>query len=264
MKLTNWFKQYIEKFAVILKFLQLKKTQLLHHASKSKNVKKSYFSRIKFVKFIAKANTFNVIQKSLFISIYLIYFDNTRQLYIDLDVSKEMNINSVIYHVIDDSDFLIYSFRKSVQSIMFLNRFLSLTKSKYRSTELKLTELIWIFRKTRHLINFTVKSTIIYIDHEAIFAIVKQISLLTFSTNKLNFRFVRVFDYIQRFDLIIKHKSERLHLISNALFTLSTMSASDAKQLKDEEFDVLFMTSLVKMISSFKKKLIKKYLKDST
>ena len=114
-----------------------------------------------------------------------------------------------------------------------------------------------MFRKIRHLINSTIKSIIIYTNHETTFAIVKQISLSTSSKNKLNLKLVRAFDYIQRFDLIIKHRSKRFYLISNALFRLSLADMNSFNQ--DEEFDVLFTTSLVKMTSSFREEFIKKY-----
>ena len=256
-ELTRWFRQYIEKFAAIVKFLQMRKTLLLQQTSKSENARKSYSSKIKFIESFAEIDAFKIIQKSLSTSTYLVHFDNKRQLYIDLDSSKEMKIDDVIYHVIDDSNFISYSIRKFIQSVMFLNRLLNSAKHRYWSTKLKLIELIWVFRKIRHLINSTIKFIIIYTNHETIFAIVKQIFLSTSSTNKLNLKLVRVFDYIQRFDLIIRHRSKKFHLISNALFRLSLTDMNNFNQ--NEELDVLFTTFLVKMTSSFREKLIKEY-----
>ena len=256
-ELTKWFRQYIEKYAAIVKFLQMKKTLLLQQTSKSKNARKSYFSKIKFTESFAKIDAFKIIQKSLSTSTYLVYFDSKRQLYIDLDSNKKMKIDDVIYHVIDDSSFINYSIKKFIQSVMFLSRFLSAAEHKYWSTELKLVELVWMLRKIRHLINSTIKFIIIYTNHETIFAIVKQISLSTSSTNRLNLKFVRAFDYIQRFDFIIRHKSERFHLISNALFRLLLADMNNFNQ--NEEFNVLFTTFLIKMTSSFREELIKEY-----
>lgn len=52
-------------------------------------------------------------------------------------------------------------------------------------------------------------STIIFIDYDAILEIVKQTSLITTLMNKLNLRLIRVFDYIQRFELELRHKFEK-------------------------------------------------------
>ena len=57
---------------------------------------------------------------------------------------------------------------------------------------------------------------VIYIDHETILNIAKQIILIINSIDKLNFRFVKVFDYLQRFNLEIKHKLNKQHIVSNA------------------------------------------------
>ena len=118
-ELTKWFRQYIEKYAAIVKFLQMRKTLLLQQTSKSENARKSYFSKIKFTESFAKIDAFRIIQKSLSTSIYLIHFDSKRQLYIDLDSSKKMKVNEIIYHVIDDSSHINYSIKKSIQSVMF-------------------------------------------------------------------------------------------------------------------------------------------------
>ena len=171
-----------------------------------------------------------------------------------------MSIDDVIYYVTDNENSLTYFFKKSIQSIMFLNRFLSSVEIRYWSTKLKLADLVWVFKKIRHLINFAVKFTIIYTDHEISFAIVKQTFLSTSSTDKLNFKLVRASNYIQRFDFIIKHKSDKFHLMSDALFKLSVISART--QSEDEKFDVFFTTNLMKMISEFRKKLIEEYIKN--
>ena len=148
---------------------------------------------------------------------------------------------------------------------MFLNRLLILSELKYWSTKLKLTELIWILRKIRHLIDFTNKLAIIYTNHEIFLAIVKQTSFSTSSTDKLNLRLVRTSDYIQRFDFVIRHKSNKLHLISNAFSKLSIKTNTTNCHLEkfEKKLDVLYTTSLVEMSSDFRAKQIKEYSKNS-
>lgn len=103
------------------------------------------------------------------------------------------------------------------------------------------------------------KFSIINTNHETSFTIVKQTPLFTFLTDKLNFRFVQAFDYIQRFNLIIIHKSSKFHFVSNALFKLSINVTFLKKQFLNKGFDVLFTAFLMKMFSKFKEKLIKEY-----
>ena len=52
--------------------------------------------------------------------------------------------------------------------------------------------------------------------------IAKQIFLTTFFTDKLNFCFIQVSQYIQLFHFKIFYKSEKIHLISDILFKLSS------------------------------------------
>ena len=50
---------------------------------------------------------------------------------------------------------------------------------------------------------------VIYTNHETALNIAKQIILIVNFIDKLNFRFVRIFDYMQRFNLNIKHKFDK-------------------------------------------------------
>ena len=110
-------------------------------------------------------------------------------------------------------------------------------------------------------------SIIIYTNHEAILDIFKQTILSTFFTNKLNLRLVRVFDYIQRFDLIIRHKSEKLHVVLDALFRLFTSNSKST--IEDEnELNMLFISahftvSLIAIDDDFKKRIVSEYVENS-
>ena len=146
--------------------------------------------------FKEKIEFFKTIQEHLFKSTYLIHFDFAKQLYVDLNFSS-IEINAMIYHVKSTFKNIFEYFRRNaVQSIMFLSKLMTSAETRYWSIELKIAELIWVLRKIRHLIEFIKTFIIIYIDHEATLNIAKQINLSTFSTDKLNLRFVRAFDYI--------------------------------------------------------------------
>ena len=273
LDLTNWFRQYIKHYAVKSKFLQLRKTRLLKTASKSENAKKSYAVKIKVTQFTKKElNSFKTFQQNLFKSTYLIHFDLTRQLYVDLNFS-DTDINAMIYHVFINMTISektsSYSLRNKIQSIMFLSRFLNEAKSRYWSIELEIAELVWVLRKIRHLMKSIKMSTIIYTDYDATLNIAKQISLITSSTNKLNLRLIRVSNYIQRFSLNIRHKSEKFHTVSDALSRLSaklsTSFSSEQKSdtIDDEKLDVLHTASTIEISFDFKSRIIENYKQDS-
>lgn len=105
-------------------------------------------------------NIFNVLT-------FLAHFDLKRQLYIDLDAFKTWDFAFMIYHVkdfvIDNTKFISRIF---VELILFLSRMLNIAEANYWSTELKVTNIIWIIKRVRHLIDFTdVSLIIIYINH---------------------------------------------------------------------------------------------------
>ena len=168
----------------------------------------------------------------------------------------------MIYHVSSIISREEYWQRTKVQSILFLSRFLSSAKTRYWSIELKIVEFVWVLRKIRHLIESFKLSTIVYIDHEVSVEIVNQTSLSTSFIDKLNLRLIRASEYIQRFSLIIRHKSKKLHVVSDVfsrLFTSNKLSSND----DEDEFDVLFTVFMIEMNSNFKTRMIDEYKKDS-
>ena len=76
-------------------------------------------------------------------------------------------------------------------------------------------------RKIRHMIEvIEIFFIIIYTNYSAAIFISQQINFITFNTNKLNLRLVKTSQYLFNFNLIIKHKSDKFNIISNALFKL--------------------------------------------
>ena len=107
--------------------------------------------------------------------------------------------------------------------------------------------------------------TVIYIDHETAFDIAKQITLIINSIDKLNLRLVKAFDYLQRFDLNIKHKFDKQHIVSNAFFKLVSVNTnrllwkSFTTKTEENVFDALFIVSLIEMNVVFRKKILIDY-----
>lgn len=211
------------------------------------------------------------------------HFNFKRQFYIDVDVNKKSKLNVMIYHF--KKNIKDYSARVMIKSIMFLSRRIIFFEFRYWFTKLKLIDLIWILRKTRHMIKSIMKPFIVYADYKAIIKINRQSSLTTSSTNKFNFQLIRAFKYIQRFRLNIRHKSKKQHLISNALSKLKTSNVNNFIIQNGElnaliiEYEnqnvsnsvasnfvmqttVFHLTSMVQISNNFRKQIMKSYQKE--
>ena len=162
---------------------------------------------------------------------------------------------------------------------------------------MKLAEIVWMLKKIRHLMKAAAFDLliVIYTDYDVALKIIKQTSLITSFINKLNFRFIRVFDYLQRFNLNIRHKFDKQHIIFNAFSRLisdnidfalrkfidekkfnvltctltksltnnefltdNTFLANEKSFAKNDKF-VLFIISLIEMNSDFKQRILKDY-----
>ena len=70
----------------------------------------------------------------------------------------------------------------------------------------------------------TVKPVIIYTNHSAITSIAKQTSLFSSNTNKLNNRLIRASQYLAQFDINMRYKPGKHHLVPDALSQLPVLS----------------------------------------
>ena len=100
-----------------------------------------------------------------------------------------------------------------------------------------------------------------YINHEFALKITNQITLIIINIDKLNLRFVRVFDYIQRFNLNIRHKSNKQHILFDVLFRLvnDNINSSIVRNFDENELNALFIVTFVKMNSNFKQRIFDEY-----
>ncbi len=111
------------------------------------------------------------------------------------------------------------------------------------------------------MIEFFKKSIIIFTNHDFALSIAKQTSLIISSIDRLNLRLIRASKYIQRFNVIIKHKSDKQHVISNALSRLASEN-DDSNTSETEELDALFTTTLIEINLAFKNRIIQEYFDD--
>ena len=80
-----------------------------------------------------------------------------------------------------------------------------------------------MFQKTRHLVEVVKTSIIVFSNHGAFLGIVKQSTLSITSTDKLNLQLVYASDYVQYFPLVINYKSDKHHIIFDALSRLEAV-----------------------------------------
>ena len=264
--MTGWLRNYIPHYAAVTKPLQDRKKELLKPAPKSGNPRKSYSSRTKLSMPNAKEiASFTTLQSLLSRPSYLTHFDPERRLYIDLDASKQFGFGAMAYHTKgdDSGSKSAYPAKSKVEPILFLSRLLKDAETRYWPTELEIAGLVWVVKKVRHMVESSKTPTIIHTDHGASVGIAKQTSLTTSSTDKLNLRLVRASEYLQRFDLDIRYKPGKQHIVPDALSRLSNAGTSTSDR-SEAELDALYAytTSLVELDEQFKTKLREGYKLD--
>ena len=130
---TKYLRQYVTYYAQKTQALQERKTRLLKKAS-IKNKSRQHHSRNTAIddSFETEIDLFNQLQFAFNRLIFLVHFDKTRTLYIDVDASKERDFEIMMYHVKTEREIIATSSKQNeVQFIMFLSKVLSFVESKY-------------------------------------------------------------------------------------------------------------------------------------
>ncbi len=260
LEFIEWLRDYVAWYAQKTESLQHKKTLLLKNSSFQKDhVRKAYVSKtILKNSSKKKLKTFEMIQKIFKNSRFFTHFDLVRQFLIDVNVFKE-DFETFAYHL-KRKDMTKSTI---VESIVFLSKTLISTEKRYWSTELKIAIVVWMIKKLHHMIRVSRHFIIIWTDHSVIVVIIKQTKMITSNTNKLNLRLVKANMYLFQFDLNVKHKFERDHIISNVLFRLSSWEDEEKFIIKHENNilnDInVYVETLMQMFSNFKTRLIAAY-----
>ena len=110
---------------------------------------------------------FEILQNLFTIFIFLVHFDSSHCLYINVNTFKQYSFDVIIYYVEDDSDHtVILSLNRKtaeflcqkIQFILFLSKLLTSAERNYWLIKIETAELIWMVCKTRYLIELTFKS----------------------------------------------------------------------------------------------------------
>ena len=257
--MTGYYRQYIPIYAAISKPLQQRKTYLTRAV---KDVKGTARKRLSHRTYLTaptpkELNAFHHLQKLFASPMILFHFDDKLVLYIDVDASKEFGISARIYYCIDNENQI------SQKPIMFLSRLLTDAETRYWPTEMEIAAIVWVVKKVRHLIEASAHPTVIYTDYSAIIPIVKQTSLNTTSTEKLNLRLVRASEYLQRFRLDIRHKSGKSNIVPDALSRLANRESQNRPSDTEAVLEALtvrcFPISVVQMSPEFRQRILDRY-----
>ena len=92
--------------------------------------------------------------------------------------------------------------------------------------------------------------------------LIKQTILIISFIDKFNFLLIRALNYIQRFNLKIRHKSNKMHVILNALSRLINLNVNAKKSNDENKLNVLFIINLIEMKKIFRNRLLKNYFKN--
>jgi hypothetical protein len=240
LNLIDYLRVYVLWYAQTSLSLQKLKILLFKDSFVKSKSRKVFAKKISINQFIeVEQRSYEHLQKMFSKKSFLRHFDLKRKLFIDVDTSKKKDVERMIFHVKRNSNEKIIFRRSDIEFIMFLRKIFTSAKKRYWLTKLKMSEVIWIVRKIRHLIQELRRSfIIIFTDHSALTEIVKQTSLTSANTNKLNLRLIRAFQYLSTLSIEIRMKSERFHVISN-VFSRLFFIMNKNNQIELSEKDVL-------------------------
>ena len=256
----EWLRHYIFYFAQKSNSLQIRKINLLRSASIKDMPRKFYSVRIDLLKIIEqKRDFYEQIQKTFSRQKFLFHFDSIKTLYADIDAFKVYEFDVMIYHTTKFYENSANISRMNVQSILFLFKMLTETKKRYWSTELEIVELIWIVKKIRHMIEATIKTTILFTNHSAITSIARQISFTSSNTDKFNLKLIKISTYLFQFDLDVRYKSNKINIVSDALFRLLIVTKIFSSLANVFHSIEIFQASLIMMTDEFKKRILAEY-----
>ena len=226
--LTGWLRGYIPWYAQKAEALQRRKVTLLRMSPSNKGRTRKVYSQRTVIEHPDpdELDSYRQLQESFASAGFLVHFDRGRVLYIDVDASKQRGFGAMIYHLKPGAD-PEKPRRTDIEPILFLSRLLNSAETRYWPTELEMAGLVWVVKRVRHMIEAASK-TVVYTDHAANPSIVRQTTLNSSSTDKLNLRLVRASTYLSQFQLDVRYRPGKQHIIPDALSRLPASSVTGA------------------------------------
>ena len=223
LSLTGWLRHCVERYAQLAQSLTARKTALSKLVTSTGNARRRQSTQLKVSDSTAEeTEAFGRLQDAFVGPTFLVHFDPSRRLYVDLDAFKRWGFAAMVYYVVGNPAEGVAFPRTDVQLILFLSKLLNGAEKNYWPTELEVAGIVWVVKRIRHMIEFTKLSpAIIYTDHSAAVSIFKQTTLATSSIDKLNLRLVRASQYLFSFNIAVRHKAGKFNVVSDALSRLS-------------------------------------------
>lgn len=223
--LTGYYRQFVESYAWHAAPLQHLKTSLLRVArpdvgplTKAKQAAASH-KRIPPELLTPEVITaFETIKAKLSAPRTLAHYDSTVPLLVYLDASKERGYAACVHqvphatmamHSLTVDDVVNNRHPSSYERpVMFLSKLLNRYERNYFSTELEITNAVWIARKIQHLIHDNQSKVIFYTDHSAIVNIKDSTSLQSNHLLHQHRKFVNISIFFSQFGdkFEIRHK----------------------------------------------------------
>ena len=143
MKFTNWLRSSIFRYAQRVQSLQKRKITFTKNVIVNEFARKKQTIKIQLYDSThEKRFVFRNLQIAFVSFTFLIHFDRKRRFYIDLNVFKQWNFATIMYHVLNDSFSDVTYSRTIIQSIMFFSRCLNDVEKNYWSTKLKIIDIV--------------------------------------------------------------------------------------------------------------------------
>ena len=266
LSFINWMRNYVSYYAQLSNSFQIRKILMFKNFSIKNNARKRFSNDARLNIFIElKIESYKTIQNFFFKSTFLVYHDQTRQLYIEMNISHERDFDVIVFHIKNDKKIFI---KNDIKFILFFNKILISIEFKYWSIEFEIVELIWFIKRIRHIIEIvvTISQITIYTNHSIIIDIVKQTKLSFNNINKLNFRLIRAFTYLSQYWLNVRHKSKKQYIVFDTFSRLFFNVDVDKKKVSisnSNEFenilDMIYYITLIKTFDDFKSRLKKIY-----
>ena len=239
--LTGYLRNHVHYYAQLASPLQALKTLLLKEAPNQSSQHRLYSSRQRLPRASPQEEqSFKSLQEALSKPSLLVHFDLNKELWIDLDASREWGFGVQIFHVKKGFVTNKWPPRTLMETIIFLSRMLTSAEKNYWPTELEIAGFVWTIKKVRHLVESSKHAVVIQTDHLAILNIIKQSSITsTTSTMRMNVRLVRASQFLRQFQLDVKHKPGKEHIVPDALSSLASVTKLTLPK-DHSELDVLY------------------------
>ena len=267
--LTGYLRTGVHYYAQLAAPLQELKTRLLKDSPATKGrPRKKYASTLLLdTPTPAELTSFECLQDELSKPSLLVHFNPDRVLWIDLDASKEFGFGVQVFHVKGEAPKEKWPARSQIEPIMYLSRLLTSAERSYWPTELEVAGFVWTIKKIRHLVESSRYKVVIQTDHSAILDIMRQSSITSISsTICMNVRLIRAAQFLRQFQLDVRHKPGKEHIVPDALSRLASTNSyglgDNHSELDALLCDCLFTASYVRMSDDFHQRIIQGYQDD--